>query len=114
MLPTSHSAVMIIIGAHTELCLTAAILLVLPLVPSDMPREVMPENKPTIFYIEGFPQAACRTSGEVLILLYIYSIFTSEYICRKRRQNKKYFQHVGFTLNVMQTVDCLRASIALY
>lgn len=35
VLPTLHSAVMIIVGAHTELSLTAATLLLLPLVLSD-------------------------------------------------------------------------------
>lgn len=35
VLPTLLSAVMIIIGVHTELCLTAATSLLLPLVPSD-------------------------------------------------------------------------------
>lgn len=48
VLPTLHSAVMIIIGAHTEPCLTAATSLLLPLVPSDVPREVLAENMPTV------------------------------------------------------------------
>lgn len=62
VLPTSPSAVMIIIGAHTELCLTAATSLLLPLVPSDVPREVIPENIPTVcitftgqLLFRGFP-----------------------------------------------------------
>ncbi len=48
VLPTSHSAVMIIVGTHTELCLTAATSLLLPLVPSDVPREAVPDIMPTV------------------------------------------------------------------
>lgn len=102
VLPNSNSAVMIIIGAHSELCLTAATSLLLPFVPSDVPREVMTKKyanglhhlyRPIGFY------SACRTSVKLLLLLLcISSIFTSECICREYIYiTKTHFQHVEFT-----------------
>lgn len=121
VLPTLHSAVMIIVGAHTELCLTAATSLLLPLVPSDVPRKVMPENMPTvcITFAGHFPQAACRTYVKRwLLYTYTYRIFTSEEtvsvvnICI----TKTLFQQVGFTwkCDANRWLHRLSTNIALY
>lgn len=98
--------------AHTELCLTAATSLLLPLVPSDVPRKVMPENGPTvcITFTGHFPQAACRTYVKLWLLHRDTASVVNIYI------TKTHFQQVGFTWKCDANcwLHCLRANIALY
>lgn len=109
VLPTLHSAVMIIIGAHTELCLTAATSLLLPLVPCDHTERSHARkyasslhhlHRSTGFYLEGFlcshSQTACRACVK-LRLLYIYSIYTTECICSEYIHDKNKFSTCAFT-----------------